>query len=263
MRRDRRFLAPALFLAALCACAAAGPGPQTKPMLLRYEVVKAYPHDLSAYTQGLLWWEGALYESTGQYGESTLRKVDLETGKVLQRSDLAAQFFGEGLAMLGDKLYQLTWESGLGFVYDRATFRRLSTFSYSTEGWGLAALGKDLVMSDGSSILSVRDPETFELLRRIRVEDDRGPVLYLNELEVIDGDIYANIYQSDRVVIIDPASGRVKSEVDFSGLLPAADRHPNVDVLNGIAWDPKGKRLFVTGKYWPKLFQVKLVPASR
>ena len=263
MRRDRRFFPPALLLAALCACAAAGPGPQTKPKLLRYEVVKAYPHDPSAYTQGLLWWEGALYESTGQYGESTLRKVDLETGKVLQRSDLAAQIFGEGLALLGDKLYQLTWESGLGFVYDRATFRRLSTFNYSTEGWGLAVLGNDLVMSDGSSLLTVRDPETFDLLRRIRVEDDRGPVLYLNELEVIDGDIYANVYQTDRVVIIDPATGRVKAEVDFTGLLPAADHHPGVDVLNGIAWDAKGKRLFVTGKNWPKLFQVKLVPASR
>lgn len=256
---------PFLLLTVLCACAAAGPksGPQAAPRRLRYEVVKVYPHDPAAYTQGLLWRDGSLYESTGQWGQSSLRRVDLETGKVLQKSDLDARLFGEGLALLGDKLYQLTWESGLGFVYDRATFRRLSSFSYATEGWGLAVLGTDLVMSDGSSVLSVRDPETFAELRRIRVEDDRGPVVYLNELETIDGRIYANIYQTDRVVIINPESGRVEADVDFRGLLPASDRRPNTDVLNGIAWDAKAQRLFVTGKNWPRLYQVRLIPAAR
>ena len=262
MSRKHRFALPALLLLALCACAEAGPGPnpQAAPKRFRFEVVKAYPHDPAAYTQGLLWWEGVLYESTGQYGESTLRKVDLETGKVLQKINLNPRLFGEGLALLGDKLYQLTWEAGLCFVYDRASFQRLASFTNATEGWGLAVLGKDLVMSDGSSVLTVRNPESFDLVRRIRVTDDRGPVQYLNELEVIDGEIYANVYQTDRIVIIDPESGRVKAEVDFSGLLPAADHHPAVDVLNGIAWDAKGKRLFVTGKNWPRLFQVKLVP---
>ncbi|MCX6559083.1 MAG: glutaminyl-peptide cyclotransferase [Candidatus Aminicenantes bacterium] len=265
MNRDHRLALPALLLLALSACAAAvpAPDPRAAPKRFRFEIVKAYPHDPAAYTQGLLWWEGVLYESTGQYGESTLRKVDLETGKVLQKINLDPRIFGEGLALLGDKLFQLTWEAGLCFVYDRASFRRLASFTYASEGWGLAVLGKDLVMSDGSSVLTVRDPESFDLLRRIRVEDDRGPVYSLNELEVIDGEIYANVYQTDRVVLIDPESGRVKAEVDFSGLLPAADHHPTVDVLNGIAWDAKGKRLFVTGKNWPRLFQVKLVPAAR
>jgi glutaminyl-peptide cyclotransferase len=261
----RRWSLFVLLAAALVACAAAGPdpAPQPSPQRLRYEIVKVYPHDPAAYTQGLLWWEGSLYESTGQWGQSSLRRVDLETGKVLQKSDLDARLFGEGLALLGDKLYQLTWESGLGFVYDRASFRRLSTFTYATEGWGLAVLGTDLVMSDGSSILTVRDPETFAQMRRIRVADEDGPVGMLNELETIDGRIYANIYQSDRVVVIDPGSGRVEAEVDFSGLLPASDRRPSTDVLNGIAWDAKGKRLFITGKNWPRLFQIRLVPVSR
>ncbi len=258
-------MVPALLLAVLSACAAAGPepAPQAAPQKLRYEIVKTYPHDRMAYTQGLLWWEGQLYESTGQWGQSSLRRVDLETGKVLQKSDLDARLFGEGLALMGGKLYQLTWESGLGFVYDRATFRRLATFTYASEGWGLTVLGTDLVMSDGSSILSVRDPETFAELRRIRVADDEGPVVMLNELETIDGRIYANIYQSDRVVVIDPESGRVTAEIDFRGLLPASERRPDTDVLNGIAWDPQGKRLFVTGKYWPRLYQVRLLPAAR
>ncbi len=265
MSRRRLLLTPFLLLAVLCACAGAGPDPgrQAEPKRLRYEIVKTYPHDRGAYTQGLLWWEGFLYESTGQWGRSSLRRVDLETGKVLQKSDLDARLFGEGLALFENKLYQLTWESGVGFVYDRATFRRLSVFSYASEGWGLAVLGTDLVMSDGSSILSVRDPETFAELRRIRVVDDGGPVVMLNELEVIDGRIYANIYQSDRVVVIDPESGRVEAEVDFRGLLPASEYRPDTDVLNGIAWDPKGKRLFVTGKNWPKLYQVRLLPAAR
>ncbi len=261
----RRRLTPFLLLAVLCSCAAAGPEPrpQAAPQRLRYEIVKTYPHDPAAYTQGLLWWDGHLYESTGQWGESSLRRVELETGKVLQKSSLDARLFGEGLALLGDKLYQLTWESGLGFIYDRATFRRLSVFTYASEGWGLAVLGRDLVMSDGTSILSVRNPETFAELRRIRVEDDDGPVVMLNELETIDGRIYANIYQSDRVVVIDPESGRVTAEIDFRGLLPASERRPDTDVLNGIAWDPQGKRLFVTGKNWPHLYQVRLLPAAR
>jgi glutamine cyclotransferase len=231
--------------------------PAGAPMIYGYEVVRAYPHDRGAFTQGLIYRDGFLYESTGLHGRSSLRKVDLETGRVVQHQAVPAQYFAEGLADWGQTLVQLTWQSQVGFVYDTRTFKQLSTFSYQGEGWGLARDAQRLVMSDGTATLRWLDPETFRETARITVTDRGAPIEYLNELEVIKGEIYANIWSSDRIAIIDPGSGRVTGWVDLSGLLPAVDR-AGVDVLNGIAYDPASSRLFVTGKLWPTLFEIRL-----
>lgn len=220
-----------------------------------YRVVASYPHDPQAYTQGLVYRDGFLYESTGRRGRSELRKVRLETGEVVQRRALADRFFGEGLALWRDRLIQLTWQSQTGFVYDRETFRERATFSYSGEGWGLTHDGRHLVLSDGSADLRFVDPESFELVRRVRVRDGATAVDDLNELEYVRGEIYANVWQSDRIVRIDPASGRVRGWIDLSGLLDTGDGH---GVLNGIAFDADNGRLFVTGKLWPRLFEIEV-----
>ncbi len=225
-----------------------------------YRVVNEYPHDRKAFTQGLVYADGVLYEGTGRHGESTLRRVDLETGEVLQSRSLDEIHFGEGIALHGDRIYQLTWQTQTCFVYDRETFAPLDTFSYPTEGWGLTTDGERLIMSDGSNRLTVRDPATFTEVDSLEVVDGDQPVPALNELEYIDGEIWANVWRSDLIARIDPATGRVNSWIDLSGL--RSERWKKVDVLNGIAFDPASGRIFVTGKLWPRLFEIEPVPPS-
>jgi glutamine cyclotransferase len=225
-----------------------------------YRIVNVYPHDPEAFTQGLVFRDGILYEGTGLRGESTLRKVDLESGDVLQLYSLPPQYFGEGITIYGERVIQLTWQEETGFVYDKSSFDLLETFTYTTEGWGITHDGTRLIMSDGTATLYFWEPETFEEIGRVQVYDDVGPVVRLNELEYIQGQVYANIWQTDLVGIIDPQSGQVTAYVDLAGLLGPEDRIERVDVLNGIAYDAAGDRLFVTGKWWPKLFEIELVP---
>jgi glutaminyl-peptide cyclotransferase len=259
-------LLPALLLSwlgAMCVPAASSEppaaGPQGGgPVNYTFRIVNTYPHDPRAYTQGLIYKDGFLYESTGRNGESSLRKVKLDTGEVLQIQPVDAKHFAEGLTEWRNQLLQLTWKDGLGFVYELPTFKRLRTFTYSGEGWGLTHDGTRLLLSDGSSTLRWLNPETFQESGRITVRDRGQPVLQLNELEFIKGEIFANVWQTDRIARIAPASGNVIGWIDLRGLLP--NRNPNdMDaVLNGIAYDATGDRLFVTGKWWPKLFEIKL-----
>jgi glutamine cyclotransferase len=224
-----------------------------------YKIINSYPHDPNAYTQGLIYVDGILYEGTGRRGASTLRRVELETGQVVQRLQLPPLLFGEGITLFDDRIIQLTWQSHLGFVYDRESFELLQTFTYPTEGWGLTHDGKRIIMSDGTANLYFRDPETLEEIGRIEVDDANGPVTLLNELEYINDEVYANIYRTDRIAIINPDTGQVRAYIDLTGLLGPEDRTQPVDVLNGIAYDADHDRLFVTGKWWPKLFEIELV----
>lgn len=228
-----------------------------------YRVVNAYPHDRGAFTQGLVYLDGTLYEGTGLYGQSSLRRVDLQTGAVLQQRDLDAQYFGEGIAVVGDRIMQLTWQSNVGFVYDRASFEPVDQWSYPTEGWGLTYDGTRLIMSDGTATLRFLDPQTFAEIGSIDVADANGPVTRLNELEYVNGEIWANVWQTDRIARIDPQTGGVVGWIDLTGLLSAEDRAEPVDVLNGIAYDAESKRVFVTGKLWPKLFEIEIVPQQQ
>jgi len=232
----------------------------TPPPVYGYQIVQTFPHDPAAYTQGLVFDGGFLYEGTGLEGQSTLRKTQFETGQVLQRHALPANVFGEGITLFGDRFIQLTWKSRLGYVYDKQTFRLLREFSYPTEGWGITHNGKNLIMSDGTATLYFLNPDTFERTRQIEVHSDNGPVTRLNELEYVQEEIYANVWQTDRIARIAPDTGQVLGWIDLSGLLSAQDRRTPVDVLNGIAYDAEHNRLFVTGKLWPKLFEIKLVP---
>ncbi len=232
------------------------------PTHYTYEVVNTFPHDRGAFTQGLVFLDGRMFESTGLNGESSLREVDLATGKVLRQRTVSSQYFAEGLAILGDKAYQLTWQDNKGFVYDRDTFQPIKEFSYTGEGWGLATDGHALILSDGTNQLRFLDPETFAVQRTIDVRLDGKPVNDLNELEYIQGEIYANVWQTNYVVRINPANGDVVGVIDFSGLLSRQDYNSETDVLNGIAYDAAHDRLFVTGKKWPKLFEVRLHPAK-
>ena len=226
-----------------------------------YQIVNTYPHDRRAFTQGLIFADdGFLYEGTGLYGESTLRKVDLETGNVLKLQTVPAQYFGEGITLWGDKLIELTWREHRGFVYDKESFHLLREFSYPTEGWGITHDERHLIMSDGSSTLYFLDPNTFKEMSRVEVHNKGTLVVNLNELEYIGGKIYANIWQTDRIAIIAPETGQVLGWMDLTGLLSNEDRSQPVDVLNGIAYDAKGDSLFVTGKLWPKLFEIQLIP---
>jgi glutaminyl-peptide cyclotransferase len=236
------------------------PATSSTPPIYGYRVVQAYPHDREAYTQGLLFREGVLFESTGLHGRSSVRRVRLETGEVLQRRDVDSLHFGEGLTDWGDTLVQLTWQSGVGFVYDLKTFAPSRSFNYTGEGWGLTHDGKRLIMSDGTAVLRFLDPSTLQQTGEVVVTDRGAQVRALNELEFIGGEVFANIYQSDLIARIDPASGRVIAWIDLTGILPLSDQNPPVDVLNGIAYDRAGDRLFVTGKLWPKLFEIDLVP---
>lgn len=231
------------------------------PERLRVRVVRSYPHARDAFTQGLVWHEGTLYESTGQYGRSSLRRVDLESGEVRERRELPARIFAEGLALAGDRLYQLSWMEGEARVWSLSSLEPLRTFEYEGEGWGLCFDGTDLVMSDGSDRLDFRDPETFEVRRTVRVRDRGEPIDQLNELECVDGAVWANVWQSERIVRIDPRSGRVTAVADASGLLEPEERR-GVDVLNGIAWIPERQRFVITGKLWPRMFEVEMIPAD-
>jgi glutaminyl-peptide cyclotransferase len=225
-----------------------------------YRVINAYPHDIEAFTQGLIYVDGVLYEGTGQYGESTLRRVDLETGAVEQMIELDDRYFGEGITLVGDRIYQLTWQEFTAFAYDRETFELLETFTYATAGWGLTTDDQgQLIMSDGSDWLYFRDPETFERLGYVEVTDGGIPIPYLNELEWVDGEVWANVYLTDWIVRIDPATGKVVGWIDLTGLLPEEDHHSRLGPLNGIAYDDERGRLFVTGKRWPTLFEIELI----
>jgi glutamine cyclotransferase len=226
-----------------------------------YRIIHTYPHDSHAFTQGLVFADGSLYESTGLNGQSSLRMVDLETGRVLQSQPVDSKYFAEGLTAWGGTLVQLTWESHVAFVYDRFSFRVMRTFSFSGEGWGLTEDGKSLILSDGSDALRFFDPATFREVRCVTVKDHGRPVSEINELEFIHGEIYANIWHSDRIARIAPGTGKVLGWINLKGLLSADERTNPEAVLNGIAYDSAHDRLFVTGKLWPKLFEIKVVPA--
>ena len=220
-----------------------------------YQVVNVYPHDAKAFTQGLLYRDGVLFESTGLHGQSTLRKVQLETGKVLQQTKVDDRYFAEGLTDWGNRLVQLTWNTNIGFVYDITSFKQLQTFRYAGEGWGLAHDDRVIIMSDGTPALRFLNPQTLQETRRVQVKDGDLPVEDLNELEFIDGEIYANVWTTDRIAIIAPATGQVTGWINLAGLMPRAATSGDA-VLNGIAYDAQRRRLFVTGKLWPRLFEI-------
>lgn len=256
--------------AAVCACrgrAAAGSSADTSTkaesgttdaVQYGYTVKKVFPHNASSYTQGLYWHEGYLWEGTGLYGQSALQKTELESGKIVERTPLEERYFGEGIALLGGRIYQLTWQEGEAFVYDAATLERTGGFTYPGEGWGLTTDGEKLYMSDGSDAIFIVNPADFSREGKIDVTLDGRRVRYLNELEWIDGRIWANVYMTDQILIIDPRSGKAEGVVDLEGLLPQAERTPDTDVLNGIAHDAATGRIFVTGKNWSKLFEIEL-----
>ena len=223
-----------------------------------YEVVNTFPHDPEAFTQGLIFQDGALLESTGLERHSTLRRVELETGKVLKKIDVPSYFFAEGMTLFGGKIYQLTWKGEKGFVYDPQTFEKTGEFTYTGEGWGLTHDADSLILSDGSNKIRFIDPADYHVKRMISVTDGDRPIVALNELEYVKGEVYANVWHQNRVARIDPQTGGVKGWVDFSGLLKQGDVTNEEAVLNGIAYDEAGDRLFVTGKLWPKIFEVRL-----
>lgn len=224
--------------------------------LLMYDVVTSYPHDREAFTQGLIYRDGFLYESTGLNGRSSLRKVRLETGEVVQRRSVARRYFAEGMTAWHERLLQLTWETNVGFIYDAKTFAPISRFTYQGEGWGLTHDGTRLIMSDGTSALRFLDPETQRETGRVTVKDGTRPIEHLNELEFVNGEIYANVWLTDRIAVIAPSTGRVTAWLDLAGIRGAARQ--GEDVLNGIAYDTAGDRLFVTGKLWSRLFEVRV-----
>ena len=250
--------APQVAARAAPAAAPSGPAP-----VYGYRVVASFPHDRGAFTEGLFYRDGQLFESTGLNGRSSIRRVELKTGRVLQQRDIPAAYFGEGIVADGDRLVELTWRSQVGFTYDLKTFAPRGQFHYPGEGWALTSDGRRLIMSDGTAQLRFLDPATLKETGRLTVTDAGEPVTNLNELEWVRGEIWANIWTTDRIARIDPASGRVVGWIDLRGLLPAADRQGGEDVLNGIAYDAAGDRVFVTGKQWPKLFQITLTPPAR
>jgi glutaminyl-peptide cyclotransferase len=224
-----------------------------------YEIVNTYPHDNGAFTQGLIFDDDTLYEGTGHYGRSSLRRVELRTGKVLQSVNLPHMYFGEGIALFKDRLYQLTWENGVCFVYDRKTFEKKGELEYTGEGWGLTHDGTYFIASDGTDTLRFLDSNTFKVVRRVKVTSAGGPISQLNELEYVEGEIYANVWHTDFIARIAPDTGKVVGWIDLRGLSKTAKVTDREDVLNGIAYDAKSKRLFVTGKHWSKLFEIRVV----
>lgn len=235
--------------------------PDKAPQTYTWKVLNTFPHDPKAYTQGLVYRDGFMYEGTGQYGESTLRKTDIATGKILSILGIDSQLFGEGITIYKDKIYQITWRSRKGFIYDLNTFSLQSTFTYNTEGWGITTIGDKLVMSDGSNKLYHIAPSTFNVIKEVEVYDHRGAVTRLNELEYIDGLVWANVWMTDRIVAINPETGAVVGEMNLTNLLPARDKarlDDTDDVLNGIAYNPEKKTFYLTGKKWPKLFEVSV-----
>jgi glutamine cyclotransferase len=229
------------------------------PTLYTYHIVNTYPHNTSAFTEGLAFNNGALYESTGEYGLSSLRQVNLADGKVLQEVLLPSQYFGEGLTVVNDSLVQLTWQSNIGFIYDKQTFRLLGNFTYSTEGWGLTYNGTELIMSDGTSNLYFLDPITFQRVGQVSVHDANTSITNINELEYVNGDVYANIWMQQKIAIINPQTGTVKGWIDLTGIYESND--PNA-VLNGIAYDQQTSQLYMTGKDWPNLYQITITPSK-
>jgi len=236
--------------------------PMQRPREYTVKIVHTFPHDTDAYTQGLAYRDGFLYEGTGRNGRSSLRKVRLETGEVVQRRELPQEYFGEGIALIGNEVVQLTWKSQVGFVYDVSDFRLLRQFSYTGEGWGLATNGREVFMSDGTAEIRVLDIDTLKEKRRFTVRDDGISVRELNELEFVDGELFANVWQTDRIARISPQTGQVVGWIDLSGILSPIYRRERDAVLNGIAYDAKQKRLFVTGKLWPNIFEIKVVPKA-
>jgi len=251
---QRRALLTTLAASAVTPWASAAPSAATP--VQGFKVVHSYPHDPDAFTQGLFFHEGFLYEGTGLRGRSSIRKVELETGKVVQQVDLPGEVFGEGITLWGDRIIGLTWQEGIAFVLDLKTFKLWRKFNYAGEGWGLTHNDRELIMSDGTPELRFLDPLSFKELRRVKVTADGRPIDELNELEWVDGEVYANIWQTDRIARINPKTGAVTGWIDLTGLLPM--RRSGDDVLNGIAYDAKTRRLFVTGKLWPKLFEIQL-----
>jgi glutaminyl-peptide cyclotransferase len=229
------------------------------PENLPYQIVNTYPHDTKAYTQGLSFEDGYLYEGTGQYNESSLRKVDIKTGEPIRLTMLAGDIFGEGITIFNDRIYQLTYKSQVGFVYEKESFKRIQKVYYQNkEGWGLTHDKTNLIMSDGSNRIYYMDPEFFTEIKQLEVYDNKGPVDRLNELEYIEGKIFANIYGKEEIVIIDPETGKITGKLNMTGILDEADRPSRIDVFNGIAWDPAKRVLYVTGKYWPSLFEISI-----
>ena len=231
-----------------------------KPLNWGYKVVASYPHDPQAFTQGLVVEDGKMFEGTGEYGNSTLRRVDWKTGNVEEQVALNQQYFGEGIAIMGNRLFQLTWQNRLGLVYDVESLKYLQSFSYTGEGWGLTHDDKHLIMSDGTSTLRFLDPVSFKVVKQLSVKTGKQKVGSLNELEYVEGEIWANIWHEDRIVRISPSDGTVLGWINLAGLFPRQPRDRE-RVLNGIAYDSKTKRLFVTGKYWPQLFEIEIIRA--
>jgi glutamine cyclotransferase len=227
------------------------------PTLYKFEILNTYPHDTTAFTQGLVYNNGSFFESTGGYGTSTLRKVDLETGQVTKEFKLTDQFFGEGLTQINNELLQLTWQENTGFIYEKNTFDPIGNFSYATEGWGLTYDGSNLIMSDGTSNLYFLNPTTYQEVRQINVLDGNNSITYINELEYVNGDIYANIWLTEKIAIINPQNGQIKGWINMTGLYQPQGSN---DVLNGIAYDQQSNRLFVTGKNWPNIYEIKILP---
>ncbi|RLD29421.1 MAG: glutaminyl-peptide cyclotransferase [Bacteroidetes bacterium] len=231
------------------------------PKVYTYKIVNEYPHDITSYTQGLEFFNGELYESTGQHGESKLRKVDYKTGEVLKNIDLAKEYFGEGLTILNNNIYQLTWQNNVGFIYDLETFDKKSSFNYgkSKEGWGICNDGKQLYKSDGTDKIWILEPETLEEQEFIQTYTNKGKIVGMNELEWVEGKIYANRYQLDGVAIINPNNGAIEGVIDFRSLKKKVTQHKGLDVLNGIAYNSETKTIFVTGKRWDKLFEIEII----
>lgn len=234
------------------------------PKLYTYELLNTYPHDITSYTQGLEFYKGVLYESTGQYGESKLRALDYKNDAILNNVNLSRSYFGEGLTVLNDKIYQLTWKEGRGLIYDVNTFETLGSFNYgqSKEGWGLCNDGRQLYKTDGSENIWILNAETLEEERFVQAYTNKGRLTNLNELEWVEGKIYANRYQKNGVAIINPINGAIEAVLDFKDLKNKVTNHPGLDVLNGMAYNPDTKTLFVTGKRWDKLFEVRIIPAN-
>lgn len=239
---------------------------ESKKEVTQYEVkiIKTYPHDTKAYTQGFEYYNGSFYEGTGQHGASGIRKVEIETGKILKQVGILPTFFGEGITILNEKLFQLTWQNRKGFVYDLESFKHIAEFKYQTEGWGLTNDGKSLIMSDGTAKLFFIDPDTYNITRTVEVKDYLlNPVGYLNELEYINGEVWANIWGTHQIIRIDPATGNINSAINLSLLWKELDNQDTAEVLNGIAYNKETGQIFVTGKYWSKIFEIQLVQISK
>ncbi|HEX3822006.1 MAG TPA: glutaminyl-peptide cyclotransferase [Candidatus Sulfotelmatobacter sp.] len=251
-----------LILSSLAAAQSSRPSRPRSTPEYTFEVVNRFPHDANAFTQGFAYHGGYFYEGTGRNGKSSLRQIKPETGEIVRKVDLAPEFFGEGITILGSEIFQLTWQSHTGFVYDLNSFQKLRSFQYDGEGWGLATDGHHLFLSDGSSEIRVLDPATASVRRRIKVRDEKTAVEQLNELEFVEGELYANVWHSDRIARISPRTGEVMGWINISGL-PGPFYHLEAEaVLNGIAYDPEHKRLFVTGKLWPAIFEIRVVPVG-